>query len=88
MDGKNNETLLLFQSETDLYGGPQDGELRGLPPGLVGLQDLLDEPLDLPLRHAIAIARLTQDVDALRQLVIYAGFAHRRSHGDGSDGEF
>lgn len=74
--------------EAHLDGGPQDGELRRFPPGLVGLQDLLDQPLDLPLRHAVAVARLPQDVDALGQLVIDARLAHRGPHGDagGMDG--
>lgn len=67
----------------DLNGGSQDGELRGLPPGLVGLQHLLDEPLDLPFRHAVAVTGLAEDVDALRQFVVDAWLARRRSH-DGS----
>lgn len=65
----------------DLNGGSQDGELRGLPSGLVGLQHLLDEPLNLPFRHAVAVTRLAEDVDALRQLVVDTWLAHRRSHG-------
>ena len=67
----------------DLYGGSQDGELRRLSPGLVGLQDLLDEPFDLPLRHAVAVSRLPEDVNALGQFVVDARLTHRRSH-DGS----
>lgn len=67
-----------------LDGGPQDGELRRFPSGLVGLQDLLDESLDLPLRHTVAVARLAEDVDALGQLVVDARLARRRSHGDRS----
>lgn len=72
-------------SRPDLNGGSEDGELGGLPPGLVGLQDLLDEPLDLPFWHAVAVAGLAQDVDALWQLVVDARLAHRGSHGDRSD---
>lgn len=70
--------------KSNLYGGPEDGELRRLSPGLVGLQDLLDELLDLPLRHAVAVARLSEDVDALGQLVVDTRLTHRRSH-DGSN---
>lgn len=72
-------------SRPDLNGGSEDGELGRLPPGLVGLQDLLDEPLNFPLGHAIAVARLAEDVDALRQLVVDAWLARCRSHGDSRD---
>lgn len=75
------KTQLLI--DADLDGGPEDGEFRRFPPGLVGLQNLLDQPLDLPLRHAVAVPRLAEDVDALGQLVIDARLAHRGPHGDG-----
>lgn len=39
-----------------LDGGPQDGELGRVPPWFIGLQDLLDELLYLPLGHAIAVS--------------------------------
>lgn len=75
------KTQLL--TDADLDGGPEDGEFRRFPPGLVGLQNLLDQPLDLPLRHPVAVPRLAEDVDALGQLVIDARLAHRGPHGDG-----
>lgn len=71
---------------SDLDGGPQDGELGRLSSGFVGLQDPFDEPLDLPLRHPVAVARLTEDVDALGQLVVDTRLAHRRPHGGGGSG--
>lgn len=64
-----------------LDGGSQDGELGRLSSGLVGLQDLPDELLDLPLRHAVAVARLPEDVDALGEFVINARLARGRPHG-------
>ncbi len=63
-----------------LDGSPQDGELRRVPAGLVSLQNLLDELLDLALGHPISVSRLPEDVDALRQLIIDAGLAERRAH--------
>ncbi len=63
-----------------LDGGPQDGELRRVPAGLVSLQNLLDELLDLALGHPISVSRLPEDVDALRQFIIDAGLAERRAH--------
>lgn len=67
---------------SDLDCGSQDGELGRFSPGLVGLQDLLDEPLDFPLRHAVAVARLAENVDALGQFVVNTRLTHRRSHDD------
>lgn len=75
----------MLVNRPDLNGGSEDGELGRLPSGLVGLQDLLDEPLNLPLGHAIAVARLAENVDALRQLVVDAWFARCRPHGDSSE---
>lgn len=72
----------------DLDGGSQDGELRRFSPGLIGLQDSLDEPLDLPLRHPIAVARLAEDVNALGQFVVNTRLAHRCTHNGSSDGGF
>ena len=77
---------VFWDEATGGSGGPQDGELRRFPPGLVGLQHLLDEPFDFPLRHPITVARLPEDVDALGQLVVDARLTHRRSHGSSGDG--
>lgn len=52
----NYFSAISFHCLPDLDCGSQNGELRRLSSGLIGFQDLLDEPLDLPLRHSIAIA--------------------------------
>lgn len=69
-----------------LDDGPQDRELGRFSARLVRLQDLLDELLDLSLRHAVPVPGLPQDVDALRELVVDAGFAQRSAHGEGDEG--
>lgn len=85
-------SINLFQQCSNLYvdldGGSQDGKLWGLSSGLVGLQDLLDEPLDLPLRHSVAVTRLTEDVDTLGQFIINTRLAHRCPHDGGSGDSF
>lgn len=43
------EFHIWFSFYFHLDGGSKKGELWRLSPGFVGLQDLLDEPLDLPL---------------------------------------
>ena len=73
-------TSLLQQYEANLQGGSQDRELVRVSPGLIGLQDLFDELLDLPLGHPVAVAGLPEDVDALRQLVVDAGLTPRCAH--------
>lgn len=76
----------IIVGRPDLDGSSQDGELGRFSPGLIGLQDLLDESLDLSLRHAVAVARLAENVDALGQFVIDTRLTHRRSHDDSNDG--
>lgn len=63
-----------------LDGGSKDGELWWVSSRLVGLQDLFDKLLDLPLRHAIAIPRLPENIDALWQLVVDARLTQCGAH--------